>query len=421
MPDASTRHGAPGWIEHAMWWQVYPLGVDGRDVRGDHVVAGPGEGLQRLVPYLDHVLSLGLNGLSLGPIFTSSSHGYDTLDHLAIDPRLGTRADFDELVAQCRARGIRVLLDGVFNHVGEHHPLARRALAEGPGGEYADWFRIDWDADGGPRFADFEGHGSLVALNHANPAVQDYVADVMSTWLAAGADGWRLDAAYAVAPEFWAAVLPRVRAAHPEAWFVGEMIHGDYAAYAERSTLDSVTEYELWKAIWSSIRSENFFELDWTLRRHEELLETMIPMTFVGNHDVSRIASQVGVGRSRLAAAVLMTVGGTPSVYYGDELGWQAVKEERIGGDDAVRPALPADPTDLVGDRDLLRTYQELIGLRRRHPWLVRARVVVEDLSNARLVYRALERDGDGAVRVVLELLPDGGVRHEVTEPAGLL
>ena len=416
MSEQGQRHEAPAWTQHVMWWQVYPLGIDGRDVRGEHVPAGPGEGLQRLHPYLDHLISLGLNGLALGPIFTSSTHGYDTLDHLAVDPRLGTAEDFAELVAACRARGIKILLDGVFNHVGEHHPLARRALAEGPSGEYADWFRIDWDAEGGPRFADFEGHGSLVALNHANPAVRDYVADIMCFWLDAGADGWRLDAAYAVDPDFWAAVLPRVRSAHPDVWIVGEMIHGDYADYAERGTLDAVTEYELWKAIWSSLQSENFFELDWTLRRHEDLMGVMTPMTFVGNHDVTRIASQVGRGRSALAFAIVATVGGIPSIYYGDELGWEAVKEDRLGGDDAVRPALPADPLQLGGDQELLRVHRELIGLRRRHPWLVRARVVLDDLSHTRVVYRALERDGERSLRVTLELLPDGQGRYDISE-----
>lgn len=405
---------APAWAAHVMWWQVYPLGIDGRDVHSEHVPAGPGEGLSKLHPYLDHLLSLGLNGLALGPIFTSATHGYDTLDHFAIDPRLGTREDFDALVAACRGRGIRILLDGVFNHVGREHPLARRALAEGPGGEYADWFRIDWGAESGPRFADFEGHGALVALNHANPAVREYVADVMIHWLDAGADGWRLDAAYAVDPAFWAAVLPRVRAAHPDVWIVGEMIHGDYADYAARARLDSVTEYELWKAIWSSLASENFFELDWTLRRHEDLLAAMVPMTFVGNHDVTRIASQVGPARARLALVVMATVGGIPSIYYGDELGWEAVKEERLGGDDAIRPPLPADPAQLAGDWSLVDLHRDLIGLRRRHPWLVRARVVVDHLENTSLTYRAIERDGERAIRVALEILPDGQGRHEI-------
>lgn len=409
------------WIDHALWWQVYPLGIDGRDVRGPHVPAGPGEGLAHVARYLDHVVELGLNGLALGPVFASATHGYDTLDHLAIDPRLGTRADFDALVAACRDRGVRLLLDGVFNHVSREHPLARRALAEGPDGEVAGWFRIDWDAPDGPRFADFEGHGSLVALDHSSPAVQDYVAEVMMHWLDAGADGWRLDAAYAVDPAFWAAVLPRVRAAHPDAWIVGEMIHGDYAAYVRDSGIDSVTEYELWKATWSSLASRNPHELDWTLRRHDALLDSFVPATFVGNHDVTRIASQVGSDGAAVAAAVLMTLGGVPTVYYGDELGWRGVKEDRLGGDDAVRPALPADPAYLPGvagsDPMLWRAYHALVVLRRRHPWLVRARTQVLDVAADRLVYRSAA-DG-GALDVELTLTGEGGVTASVRTPDG--
>lgn len=166
------------WAEHVMWWQVYPLGFAGVEVREEHRAPTADGGLRALLPWLDHVQELGLNGLLLGPIFASSTHGYDSLDWFTIDERLGTRADFDELITACRARGIRVLLDGVFNHVGREHPWAQRALAEGPDGEFADWFRIEWDAPGGPRFADFEGHQSLVALNHGNPAVIDQVGVV---------------------------------------------------------------------------------------------------------------------------------------------------------------------------------------------------------------------------------------------------
>lgn len=412
---------APDWVDHVMWWQVYPLGIDGADVRGEHRPAAPGEGLAHLHPYLDHLVGLGLNGLALGPIFASTSHGYDTLDHLAVDPRLGTRADFDTLVAQCRARGIRILLDGVFNHVGREHPFAQRAIAEGPHGQHADWFRIDWQADGGPRFADFEGHGSLVALNHAKDEVQDYVAHVMIAWLDAGADGWRLDAAYAVDPSFWAAVLPRVREAHPQAWIVGEMIHGDYAGYTERAGLDAVTQYELWKAIWSSLEQRNLFELDWTLRRHNDLLVTQTPMTFVGNHDVTRIASRVGEAGAIAALAVLATVGGVPSIYYGDEWGWLGAKTERLGGDDEVRPALPAAPELLAGQGEtVLRAHQELLAVRRRHPWLVQARTEVLELANTRMRYRSQAPESADWLEVTIEL-DDGAARVAITSSAGLV
>mgnify|MGYP003461876970 CR=1 FL=1 len=393
------------WVEHVMWWQVYPLGFAGVEVRDEHRPPAPEGGLRSLIPWVEHIQELGLNGLLLGPIFSSSTHGYDSVDWFSIDERLGTRADFDDLIAHRRARGIRLLLDGVFNHVGREHPWAQRALAEGRAGELADWFRIDWDAPGGPRFADFEGHESLVALNHANEGVIDAVRAAMAFWLDAGADGWRLDAAYAVEPGFWARVLPPVRAANPQAWILGEMIHGDYAAYVEASGIDSVTEYELWKATWSSLKEENFFELDWTLGRHNALLDSFVPQTFVGNHDVTRIATQVGHAKAVLALTVLATVGGIPSIYYGDEVGLEALKEERLGGDDAIRPAFPPSPAQLdVRDGRLMRAHQDLIGLRRRHPWLLRARTETVELTNTRYTYRVSSGSDAEALLVTLDV-----------------
>ena len=246
----------------------------------------PGEHrLRRIVGWFDHAIELGASGIALGPMFASRTHGYDTTDHYRIDPRLGDDDDFDHLIAEARRRGLRVLLDGVFNHVGADFPRYREAVARRAA---ARWFR------GRPgRFHTFEGHDGLITLNHDNPAVVDYIVDVMAHWLRRGADGWRLDAAYAVPHQFWAAVLPRVRQAHPDAWFVGEVIHGDYAAVVRDTGFDSVTQYELWKAIWSSLNDGNFFELDYALQRHNEFLDTFVPMTFIGNHDVTRIASQL--------------------------------------------------------------------------------------------------------------------------------
>ncbi len=254
------------------------------------------------------------------------------------------------------------------------------------------------------RLATFEGHDALVALDHDAPEVVDLVVRVMRHWLDRGADAWRLDAAYAVPTEFWARVLPEVRRTHPDAWFEAEVIHGDYPGFVRDSTADTVTQYELWKAVWSSLEDGNFHELDHALGRHDDLLDTFVPATFVGNHDVTRIASRVTDDRHHPHAAVLLAVlGGTPTVYAGDELGLRGVKEERAGGDDAIRPELPEDPTAVPGaDGAVFRLHQELIGLRRRHPWLHRARTRAVTLTNTQYV---LDVEGDGhALRVGLNL-----------------
>ena len=392
------------WAEHAICWHVYPLGFVGAPIRDRQ----PDEELEHrllgLLPWLDYVVELGASALLLGPIFDSSTHGYDTLDHYRIDPCLGDEGDFEVLVRECHARGLKVILDGVFNHVGAQHPTFQKALAAGPDSAEAALFRIDFDAPDGPRPADFEGHGDLVAFDHSSPAVVDLVADVMTHWCARGADGWRLDAAYAVPSSFWAQVLPRVREAHSEVFVVGEVIHGDYVALVRDSGWDSLTQYELWKAIWSSLKDVNFHELAHALGRHEEFLQSFVPMTFVGNHDVTRIASQVGPDKAALAAVLLLTLPGIPSIYAGDEQAYAGVKEERLGGDDDVRPRFPATPAELSDlGASMHALYRELIGVRRRHPWLYDATLEVTSLSNEAIEYVVRARQGERELAVELD------------------
>ena len=153
---------------------------------------------------------------------------------------------------------------------------------------------------------------------------------------------------------------------------------------------DSVTQYELWKSIWSSLNDNNFFELDWTLRRHNGWLDSFLPLTFVGNHDVTRLASKLSDERHIAhALVILLTVGGTPSIYYGDEQAFRGIKEDRAGGDDEIRPAFPDTPADLSPDGwPTYRLHQDLIGLRRRHAWLRRARTETVHVANQQLVFR---------------------------------
>jgi glycosidase len=208
-------------------------------------------------------------------------------------------------------------------------------------------------------------------------------------------DAWRLDAAYAQGADVWAPIMARVRAAHPDAWVFAEVIHGDYAEFVRTSGVDSVTQYELWHAIWDSLNDRNFFSLDWTLGRHRELCEQFRPQTFIGNHDVTRIASKLNDPRhGTLTAALLLLLPGVPSIYAGDEQGFTGVKEENHYGDDAVRPPFPGQPSELLPFGEAIHAdYTELIGIRRRHPWLVGAALTVEELTNT-FIAIGLEADG---------------------------
>ena len=202
-----------------VWWQVYPLGFCGAPVRpiseGERALTPR---LDRLGAWLDYAVDMGVGGLMLNPLFASETHGYDTTDYFRIDPRLGDDASFDRLVAACHERGLRVMLDGVFNHVGRSHPLFQDALT---GRRNEDLFSITRRPDGSADYATFEGFRELPALNHDSGRVADLVRDVMLHWMRRGVSAWRLDAAYAVPPAFWACVLPELRNTFPDAWFVG--------------------------------------------------------------------------------------------------------------------------------------------------------------------------------------------------------
>ncbi|HVX43894.1 MAG TPA: alpha-amylase family glycosyl hydrolase, partial [Mycobacteriales bacterium] len=193
---------------------------------------------------------------------------------------------------------------------------------------------------------------------------------------------------------------------------------GDYTEIVRESTMDSVTQYELWKAIWSSLNDRNFFELAWALQRHNGFLEHFVPLTFLGNHDVTRLASRLDEPRFlEHALVLLMTLGGTPTVYYGDEQAFEGSKEERAGGDDAIRPAFPDSPDGLAPyGWWYYRLHQQLIGLRRRHPWLHTARTEQLHLTNTGIAYAAAVAGERLVVALNLAPAPLGVPEPEVSE-----
>ena len=367
--------------DNSIWWHLYPLAATGAPIR-DRAPDDGGPRLRRLEPWLDYAVELGVTGLLLGPVFESDTHGYDTVDHLRLDRRLGDEAEWDRFVDAARERGLDLILDGVFNHVAVSHPWVGDALREGGGRVHVQ------DGEHGPSPRPWEGHGGLAELNHHDPRVLDHVEYVMKHWLRRGASGWRLDVAYAVPSWFWAEVTARVRSEFPDAFFSGEIIHGDYAQVAAAGGLDTITQYELWKGIWSSLADRNLWELSAALDRHAQFSRERVMQTFVGNHDVTRIASRVGDSAAAIAAGLLFTLPGLPSVYYGDEQAFRGEKGDGYRSDDDLRPALPDSPAHLAPfGRWLFDLHRELIALRRENPWIARGDVTVKGRDNEWLTY----------------------------------
>ena len=279
----------------------------------------------------------------------------------------------------------------VFHHVGRGHGHFRDVLANGSQSAWRDWFEIDFGRPGrdGFAYANFEGHDHLVKLNHANRAVLDWAVDVARYWVDRGVDAFRLDAAYALPPAFVAAFADRVRELRPDLFLVGEVIRGDYERTVREMHLSTVTQYELWKGIWSSLNDGNFFELAHALKRHADFCQHFSPWTFVGNHDTTHIATQLSDRRDLgHALAVLFTVPGIPAIYAGDEQGAEGRKYERAGGDAEIRRPPPFRPTELAGNSlDIWRLHRDLIAVRRARPWLATGMLSVTRVDNRTIMY----------------------------------
>jgi len=405
------------------WWFAYPLGFVGAYPEGDAGPPAPGEHrLGRIQLWLEYLKKQGVNGVALGPIFKSETHGYDTVDHLTLDPRLGEDADFDAFIAEAHRLGLKVQLDGVFNHVARSHPRAQIALADGLQSPSMAWFKPVDFGEGDLALEHVEGSENLIELNHRAPVVRDYVVEVMRHWLDRGIDSWRLDSAYRVPTSFWADVLPRVRETHPDAYFTAEVINGDYAAFVKASTVDSVTQYELWRAIWSSLDQKNLHHLAWALERHNHLLDTFVPTTFIGNQDTSRIASIIRDPRHLSHAVVLLAIlGGTPIVYAGDAQGATGFRDEGPGGKLAIRQEFPADPNTLTLDLDsheIFETYKQLFALRRRNQWLHRAQCEMLLVEDEHIVIRVVPHPEEATGQSLLLLLNLADTPRE--RPAGV-
>ena len=335
------------WAYESVFYQIYPIGFCGAPRVNDGVLKNR---IGKVADWAEHIAKLGCNAVYFSPIFESDSHGYDTRDFRKIDCRLGTNKDFAAVCDTLHKNGIKVVLDGVFNHVGRGFWAFRDVQEKKWDSPYKDWFHISFEGNSnyndGFWYEGWEGHYELVKLNLKNPAVVQHIFDCIRLWVEEfDIDGLRLDVAYCLDKDFIRQLRAFCDTVKPDFFLVGELLHGDYNQFVGDNMLHSCTNYECYKGLYSSMNSMNLFEIthsllrqfgpeNWTLYRGKHLLG------FVDNHDVTRIASILQNPKHLpLVYALLFGMPGIPCIYYGSEWGAEGEKHQ---GDDALRPSFEA-------------------------------------------------------------------------------
>lgn len=340
-------NNTPHWIPSAFIYHLYPLGQTATP-RENNFNQPPEDRITQLYPWLDHLQWLGINTLFLGPILQSSSHGYDLADYLQIDRRLGTNQSFKTFANEVHRRGMRLILDAVFNHSGRDFFAFRDLQQNGRHSEYLDWYegvRFDQSSPLGDPF-DYQtwaGHYTLPKFNLANPTVREYLFQAVRFWIEEWSiDGLRLDAADHVHLDFWQELRQVTTSMRPDFWLMGEVVHGQYQLWANPKHLHSVTNYEAYKGLYSSLNDANYFEIAHTLQRQfseSGIYRDLMLYNFVDNHDVNRVASQLKNQQHLYPLyALLFSMPGIPSIYYGSE--WGVAGQRSAYSDQALRPAL---------------------------------------------------------------------------------
>lgn len=338
------------WIDKSIFYHIYPFGFCGAPEHNDFR-SQPVPRLEKIKYWLDHLQWLGVNSLYLGPIFESTAHGYDTADYYHIDRRLGTDSDMISLSQEIHRRGMHLVLDGVFNHVGRDFWAFKDVLSNGRSSPFCDWFanlRFDGRSPRGDPFTyeGWNGHYDLVKLNLHNTQVIDHLLYAVESWVQNyQIDGLRLDAADQLDMGFIETLSASCQRIRPGFWLMGELIHGDYARWARPGRLDSATNYECYKGLFSSLNDRNYFEIAHSLKRQFEdfgIYKDLLLYSFADNHDVDRVASQLNNLTDLFNLyTILFTMPGIPSIYYGSEWGIQGKKIDN--SDQPLRPVLDLD------------------------------------------------------------------------------
>ena len=388
------------WFENTVFYQIYPLTLTGAPERNEdpentallHKQAGKHRILE-IRKFIPHLKKLGVGAVYLNPVFESDSHGYDTRDYRLTDSRLGTNEDLRTLCGELHDAGIRVVFDGVFNHVGRGFFAFRDLKKNREASPYKDWFKVNFAGDShfgdGFWYEGWEGHYELVKLNLDNPSVQNYLLESIDLWFREfDIDGIRLDVAYLLPLWFIDKVKQRIRSLKPDAFLLGEVLGDNARRFYDQGHVDAITDYPLYKALWSSLNSLNFFELAHTIKRtYGEMYRGLQLFSFADNHDVERIASKLTDPKKLpLVYALLFTLPGIPCIYYGSEWGAEGKKER--GSDASLRPAYEKPLPNA-----LTKYITGLIALRNQIPELQRGSLKDLRLTNRAYAY-VRELDG---------------------------
>jgi len=396
------------WYENTVFYHMYPLGMVGAEKINSASVESHGfSGLERWIP---HIKELGCGAVYIGPLFQSMSHGYDTKDYSHVDYRLGSDEGFKSFVEECHKSGIKVVVDGVFNHTGREFPAFQDIRKNRENSRYRDWYQ-NVDFYGNTHFNDGFSYGAwrnyyeLPALNLRNQEVREYLYDIIRGWIRNfNIDGIRFDCADCLDFEFIKETRRITSQEKQDFWLMGEVIHGDYSRWANGEMMHSVTNYELYKGLYSGHNDFNYFEIAHTVKRQSDenggIYRHISLYNFVDNHDVDRIASTLNEKRHILPVHILLyTLPGVPSIYYGGE--WRIEGRKINGSDDGLRPALDLEEmTSAFGRDDFLETIKRLGKIRKENLVFAEGNYKELCLTNRQYAFARISADAAAVVAV---------------------
>lgn len=406
------------WIEKTNIYHIYPLGFCGCEkFRSEAKELEKGR-ILKVIEWIPHLKEMHFNAVYFGPLFESFEHGYDTTDYYTVDKRLGTNAEFKQVCDELHKNGIRVILDGVFNHVGRDHAAFKDLQQKGQGSRYKDWFagvNFGGRSPYGDNFSyeGWNGHYNLVKLNLYNNEVVEHLFGAVKMWIEEwGIDGIRFDAADCLADDFIKRIHKFTRDLRPDFWLMGEIIHGQYNRWANGEMFDCVTNYQCYKGIYSSHNDRNYFEIAHSIEYQNGQYGNLYMYNFLDNHDVARLMSVLrNPEHAECCYTMMYGMYGVPSVYYGSEFGIYGAKGQGADADLPLRPCLDLDNIPDRNDK-LMNHISNLGAIRLSVPALQSGSYAKLDLKNQTFLFK---RELNGEIAYIALNISDGDYTFRIS------